>query len=132
MVRKNCIFLSYYNHSVITTIFILDSCNEKNVHYFNEDNVAGIIYNVENENQCRDHCIDHCDHCIIKDKCYFWCYDVEDKMCWLKSSNSGKNYFPGRISGPKDCGMFKFAFLIHIFNSPKHCGVLETFIISTL
>ena len=83
-----------------------DRCYEKNVFYFDGETIAEIQENVESSSQCNE-------LCKLASLCYFWGYDIQYKECWLKSSNSGRRHFPGRISGPKDCGKLKF-------NAPKY------------
>ena len=84
----------------LTTYLFLDSCVEKNVYYYGET-IDAIHENVENDGYCQELCADFW-------LCYFWSYNAEDKECVLKSSDSGREHFPGYISGPKKCGKLKF------------------------
>ena len=52
----------------------------------------------------------------------YWTYDFEEKLCWVKTSQSGRKAYSGHVSGNSACGnRGEREFFIDILTFHKNC-----------
>lgn len=74
---------------------VKEICPMKNVEFPGND--VGSVENINEWQKCAE-------ACVANSKCLFWEYQIDNKLCYLKSSDSTKRYSKfGKISGPRDC-----------------------------
>ena len=84
---------------------VVSDCLERGVHYDQYDtgsNKNGHDANTDSPEECQRQCQAHA-------ACKFFAWFPNNRVCYFKSSDagretSGKNWEPGVVSGPKECG----------------------------
>ena len=93
-----------YDYTQLAFIVILETCLEDNIDLYGNDinsdptdeNYGSGAGRRASSNECQQ-------LCRLTKRCAFFTYKLSSRLCWLKTTDSGRRSQKGAISGPKVC-----------------------------